>query len=262
VDKPHGNTAGWCFLFEDGEGGCYGDWSTGFSANWHAKRDHSLSPAERTAYARKVKKARAKAQAEREAMGAEAAARGVKIWDAARPAPDNYLYLRRKGVKAHGARLYKGALALPVMDFTDRITSVQFIGTDGRKRLLSGGRKRGCFIPVGGNMVNPSRVIICEGWTTGCTLSENEPAALVLAGIDARNLEPVAVAARHHWPSAELVIAADDDRLTAGNPGATQARAAAIASGALLALPKWPEGAPDHLTDFNDLVAWVAGGRA
>jgi len=56
------------------------------------------------------------------------------------------------------------------------------------------------------------------------------------------------------------VIAGDDDRRTVGNPGATRAKAAAIASGALLALPQWPKHTPDHLTDFNDLAVWLAGG--
>jgi len=36
----------------------------------------------------------------------------------------------------------------------------------------------------------------------------------------------------------------------------------AIVSGALLALPQWPENAPKHLTDFNDLAVWLAGGSA
>ncbi len=109
-------------------------------------------------------------------------------------------------------------------------------------------------------MENPARVILCEGWATGCTLAEDVPAAFVMAAIDAGNLEPVALSARRRWPSAELVIAGDDDRLTPGNPGATKAKAAAIASGALLALPQWPKDAPEHLTDFNDLAAWLAGG--
>ena len=151
-------------------------------------------------------------------------------------------------------------LTLPVMDFSDRLTSLQFIATDGGKFLLSGGRKRGCFIPVAGDMKEPARIIICEGWATGCTLAEVEPAALVLAAIDVGNLEPVALEARRRWPSAVLVIAGDDDRLTAGNPGAAKAKAAAIASSALLALPQWPENTPDHLTDFNDLAVWLAGG--
>jgi putative DNA primase/helicase len=82
----------------------------------------------------------------------------------------------------------------------------------------------------------------------------------VLAALNAGNLKPVAVACRQHWPSAEIIIAGDDDRQTNGNPGATKAREAAIAAGAELALPQWPEGAPENLSDFNDLAVWLAGG--
>ncbi len=258
--KRQSNRAGWCLLFDDGLGGCFGDWSTGFSETWQAKRDKPYSRAERSAFARRVEEAKRQAEAERNARQADASKRATAIWNAATPAPGKHPYLIRKHIQPHSARLHKDALTLPVMDFSDRLTSLQFIAADGGKLLLSGGRKRGCFIPVAGDMTNPSRVIICEGWATGCTLAEDESAALVLAAIDAGNLEPIALAARRRWPSAELVIAGDDDRLTAGNPGVTKAKAAAIASGALLALPQWPESAPEHLTDFNDLAVWLAGG--
>lgn len=79
----------------------------------------------------------------------------------------------------------------------------------------------------------------------------------MVAAIDAGNLRPVALAIRHHWVSATLLIAGDDDRQTPGNPGATKAKAAAIDSDALLALPQWPDDAPEHLTDFNDLAVWL-----
>jgi putative DNA primase/helicase len=256
--KRPSNRAGWCLLFDDGLGGCFGDWSTGFSETWQAKRDKPYSQAERAAFARRVEEAKRQAEVERHVRQADAAKRAIAIWNAATPAPGNHPYLIRKRIQPHDARIHKGALTLQVMDFTGRLTSLQFIAADGGKLLLSGGRKRGCFIPVAGDMTNPARVIICEGWATGCTLAEDESAALVLAAIDAGNLEPVALSARRRWPTAELVIAGDDDRLTAGNPGATKAKAAAIASDALLALPQWPEDAPEHLTDFNDLAVWLA----
>jgi len=260
--KRPGNRAGWCVLFDDGLGGCFGDWSSGLSETWQAKRDKPFSRAERAAFARRVEAAKQQAEAERRARQAEAAERAAAIWHAATPAPNNHPYLIRKRIGPHGARLHKDALTLPVMDFSRNLTSLQFIAVDGGKLLLSGGRKQGCYIPVAGDMENPNRVIICEGWATGCTLAEDEPAALVLAAIDAGNLEPVALSARRCWPTAELVIAGDDDRLTAVNPGVTKAKAAAIASDSLLALPQWPKDAPEHLTDFNDLAVWLAGGGA
>jgi putative DNA primase/helicase len=257
--KRQSNRAWWCMLFGDGLGGCFGDWSTGLHETWQAKRDNPYSQSERAAFARRVEEAKKQAEAKRSARHAESAKRAAALWDVATPAPGDHPYLVRKRIKPYGARIHKGSLTLPITDFSDRLTSLQFIAADGGKLMLSGGRKRGCFIPVSGDMVSPVRVIICEGWATGCTLAEVEPDALVLAAVDAGNLEPVALAARNRWPSAELVIAGDDDRLTDGNPGATKANAAAIGSGARLELPEWPDAAPENLSDFNGLSVWLAG---
>ncbi|TQE99621.1 MAG: topoisomerase [Spiribacter salinus] len=260
--KGPSNRAGWCKLFDDGLGGCFGDWSSGLSCTWFSKRDWPSSPQAQSALSRQIKAARWQAELSRRDRHAEAASRARKFWDAAPAAPRHHTYLVTKGIEPHNARLHNGCLVLPVTSFEDSISSLQFIAPNGGKRLLSGGRKRGCFIAVAGDEEHAQRVIICEGWATGCTLAEDDPDALVLAAIDAGNLQPVAVAARRRWPSGELVIAGDDDRLTPGNPGATKAREAAIAADALLALPQWPEGTPEHLTDFNDLALWLAGGGA
>jgi putative DNA primase/helicase len=262
IGKSLGNRAGWCLLFDDGLGGCFGDWSSGLFETWQAKHRRPRSWAEQNSFARKAGEARRQAEAKRQTLQTIAENRAAAIWNAAKPAPRDHPYLIRKRIQPHDAKLHKDALTLPVMDFTCRLTSLQFIAADGDKLLLKGGRKRGCFIPVAGNTQDPTRIIICEGWATGCTLAEDEPAALVLAAIDAGNLNPVALSARRHWPSSELVIAGDDDRRTADNPGASKARTAAISSGALLALPQWPENAPENLTDFNDLAVWLAGGGA
>lgn len=259
--KRQSDRAGWCLLFDDRLGGCFGDWSSGLSETWQAKREKQFSKAERAAFARRVEEAKKQAEAERLTRQTDAAKQAAAIWNAATPPHSNHPYLIRKHIQPHGARIHKGALTLPIMDFTGRLTSLQFIAADGGKLLLSGGRKRGCFIPVAGNMENPARVILCEGWATGCTLAEDGSAALVLAAIDAGNLKPVAIRARQLWPSVPMVIAGDDDRLTVGNPGVTKARAAAIAADALLALPDWPKDAPETLTDFNDLALWQAGGE-
>jgi len=262
VGKRNGNTAGWCKLFDDGLGGCFGDWSSGFTENWQAKRDKPFSQLERAAFVRRVEAAKAQAKQALKERQARAALRARCIWNDAILTPGNHPYLIRKTIQTHSARLHKGVLVLPVIDITGNFTSLQFIAADGRKKLLSGGRKQGCFIPVAGDIRKTSKTIICEGWATGCTLAEDEPSATVLAAIDAGNLEHVALAVRHRWPNIELVIAGDDDRQTQGNPGATKAKSAAITAVALLALPQWPEGAPEHLTDFNDLALWLTRGQS
>jgi putative DNA primase/helicase len=207
-----------------------------------------------------VKSAKLQSAMELEARQLTASREAADIWKISPPAPADYLYLVSKKIKVHGARLHNRVLTLPILDFQFNITSLQFIYPDGGKRFLPGGRVKGCFIHVSGSVKNPSRTIISEGWATGCTLAEDEPNALVLAAIDAGNLKSVAISAGKRWPDTVLIIASDDDRLIAGNPGATKAREAAIASGALVALPRWPSGCPETLTDFNDLAIWQDGG--
>lgn len=256
--KSPNNRAGWCVLFDDGQGGCFGDWSSGLSEVWQARRDRQISHAERNDFRQQVQKAREQAEINKRAQQAEAAQRAKSLWDAATPAPTNHPYLIKKRVRPYAAKLYKNALLLPIADLTGKLTSLQFIGPDGSKRLLRGGRKAGCFISVSGDTSHFSRIVICEGWATGCTLAEDDHSALVLAALDAGNLEKVAVGARCRWPTSELVVAGDDDRLTSGNPGKSKATIAADAAGAKLALPQWPKGAPAELTDFNDLAVWSA----
>lgn len=55
--------------------------------------------------------------------------------------------------------------------------------------------------------------------------------------IQCGNLEAVAVALRSKYPALKIIIAADDDHQTPGNPGMTKATAAVQATGATLAVP-------------------------
>ena len=261
IGKSNSNRAGWCLLFEDGRGGSFGDWSSGFSENWKAEQSKPFSRTERAAFRRKVTIARAACKTERVNQQNQAAVRALRIWSRSTDAPDNHPYLIRKGVEPHGARLYRSALVFPVVNMNGDIRSLQFILEDGSKRLLTNGQKSGCLIPVNGvlsaEMEQPKQVVICEGWATGAALAEDNPAAQVLAAIDAGNLKPVARSVRRRWPDVLITIAGDDDRLTIGNPGRTKATEAATAVGGQVAFPQWPEGTPESLSDFNDLACWL-----
>jgi putative DNA primase/helicase len=259
--KRNSNRAGWCLLFEDGRGGSFGDWSSGFTENWQTERKQRFSGEERAAFRRKVAAARAAAEAERLNQQKQAAIRADGIWSRSTAAPYDHPYLLRKSIHPHGTRLYHSALVLPVVRLDGEISSLQFIANDGGKRLLTNGQKSVCSIPVNSllslEMVQPKHVVICEGWATGATLAEDAPNALVLAAIDAGNLKAVALSVRRRWSEISITIAGDDDRLTQGNPGRTKATDAAIAADAQLAFPQWPDGSPESLSDFNDLACWV-----
>jgi putative DNA primase/helicase len=199
--------------------------------------------------ARRRREQAARIRAERREH-AQAAERAMAIWDAATPAEPEHGYLRRKHVDPHGARQYRGLLCLPVVDFAGALWSLQFIEPDGSKRLLKDGRKAGNHIPVQ-EPAEPARLLLCEGWATGATLAGWEPDAVVLAAIDAGNLESVAIAARKRFPDLEIVVCGDAD-----DAGVKAAKRAARAVGAMVAFPEFPPGTEG--SDFNDLAAILA----
>lgn len=260
IGKGPKNRAGWCWLAPNEQGGAFGCWASGLSETWR-EGTRNLTRNERAALYRAITEAKHQAELKQAEAWQQAAARARRIWSKAKHANSDHPYLKNKLVRPFCARQSGPHLILPICGCDGRLSSLQFIGPDGAKLMLKGGRKRGRFIPVHGQR-GTGRIVIAEGFATAATLAEAEPYALTVAALDAGNLKPVAVAARSNWPSAELIIAGDDDRLRPANPGATKAREAAIAADALLALPEWPADAPEHLTDFNDLAQWLAGGAS
>lgn len=252
VGKRNGNTAGWCKLFDDGLGGCFGDWSSGFSENWQAKRDKPFSAVEREAFKRHVAEALAQLDAERKARPAEAATKAAAIWNAAAPAPGDHPYLVRKGIEPHGARLHNGALLIPMREGGE-LHSLQFIGPDGDKRFLTGGRVAGCYFSIGGTQ-SAAALCIAEGFATGATIHQatGHPVA---AAFNAGNLKAVAQAMRERFPALPLIVCADDDAGTEGNPGLSKASEAVRTIGGLLAVPDFGPERPPGATDFNDMAA-------
>ena len=97
------------------------------------------------------------------------------------------------------------------------------------------------------------KILIAEGYATGATLHESTGHAVACA-FNAGNLKPVAETLRAKYPNTELVLCADDDYLTDGNPGLTKATEAARAVGGLLAVPVFPDTRGEKDTDYNDLA--------
>jgi len=235
-----------------------GDWSTGAETKWVANTGETLSDAELRELKRRMADAKQAREIEQASQWEQAATRAARVWRDSVPADQCHPYLLRKRTEPHSARQRGQELVLLLTDFNGKAWSLQTVNEAGDKRLMAGGRKAGNFIVVNGPDY-PARILICEGYATGCTLAESDPAALVLAAVDAGNLYAVTTEARKRWPDADIVVCGDDDRQTEGNPGATKARAAAIAAGARYALPEWPPSAPLNLSDFNDLHQWLKG---
>ena len=244
-----GTRNGWYVLHTDGRAaGIFGSWKTGFRSTWAADGKR-LNDAEHETFAELIRAARTKANAERRAEHEARAIEARAIWARAGAADPAHPYLLAKGVQAHSLRQDGAALVIPLFDIHGLLWNVQRVMPDGGKRFRPG-RAGGLYSPIG-DLMNPATLLICEGWATGATLHEDSRHP-VLCAMNAGNLLPVAKAARAAWAGADMVICADNDRKTEGNPGLTGAIAAAKATGARLAVPEFPEGVSG--SDFNDLA--------
>lgn len=241
-DKP-GTRNGWYIMFGEGlPAGAFGSWKTGQKGSWCVKDRKSLTPRELAEYRQRMEQARLAREVEQQARRKQAAVKAAAIWSNSPPAPDSHPYLVRKGVRAHGVGLYKETLVIPLRDMSGELHSLQFIDNYGNKRFLSGGRKYGCFFAIGSPL---DSVCVCEGFATGASINESTGLPVAVA-FDAGNLLPVSKACRAKFPALKITLCADNDANTAGNPGLTRAREAALAIGGLLAVPPIPG-------DFNDL---------
>lgn len=211
-----------------------------------AKEEKSMTASERSAHKQRIAEAQKAREEEQAQAYADAANRAQDIFSQSIVCT-SHPYLTAKGVSAvSGLKLHNGALVVSIQDKAGKVTSLQFIQDNGDKRFLSGGLKRGGYFPIGKDTSKP--LVICEGLATGLSLYEclNYP---VLVAFDAGNLSPVAQMARSIYPNRDIILAADNDTTTDGNPGVSQATKAALAVEATIAIPRM-NGAK---VDWNDL---------
>ncbi len=241
VGKKSSNEAGWCFLFPDGRGGIFGDYSSGLYEVWQANRDQPMTQQERVAFRRKIAQAKREAEKVRQDNQAAAARRAFKIWEAAKPAKEDHPYLIKKRMKPSGLRQNEdGRLVAPLWDAEGMLHSIQFINEDGEKRFLRNGRIEACHFFIGDKPKPGDNICIAEGIATAASIHAATGFPVAVA-FNAGNLKAVAEALREQHPDAKIVICADDDYRTPGNPGITKATEAARAVGGWLAVPDFDQ---------------------
>ena len=273
--------AGWYILHPDNiPAGSFGNWRESRTATWCSIERNAQTPEQQKQYATLLKSMQNARHRAKKAEHDAAAEMAAVIWAAATPIDDavGNGYLFKKGIQAHGARLIDTAaakahcaklsyslsgplLVIPMRNAAGELRSLQFITEGGTKRPLTGGEKQGCHycINKADSAAQGGILIVCEGFATGASIHEatGQPVAVAF---DSGNLEPVAKSLRKLYPDVELIVAADDDHLTAGNPGRTAAAGAAKAVGGVVVVPMFPAGRPDRATDFNDLHQLAGGG--
>jgi putative DNA primase/helicase len=251
-----GRRSGWYVLHPDGVlAGRVGNWITGESRSWRAKAPGRMTPAEITAYRAQLTSSKLARDTAERLRHEEAARHAAALWLRAKPCTD-HPYLEAKGIAAHGVRVLEWpqgfidpvsgerdrtpvqSLVIPMRDSDGTIMSLAAIAPDGRKDFLFGGRKRGCYYTLG---VLVDTVCIAEGFATGVSIYEATGYAVVVA-FDCHNLLPVALELRAKYPTVRIILCADNDRYTAGNPGLTKASEAAKAVNGLIAVPVFTRG--------------------
>lgn len=215
-------------------------------SGWQDSTEYTRpSPAELAQRALRRQLERQQAEAEQQQRHAAIAVKAARIWSTAAPANPEHPYLIAKQIERLRLRQINDALMVPIVNGTG-LVNLQFIQPDGGKRFLTGGQVAGACAVIG----QPSDTLrICEGYATGATIHQLTGDA-VLCALSASNLMAIARSARAQLPSSHIVICADNDHQTPGNPGVTAARNAAAAIGAELMIPSFPDG--HHGSDWND----------
>lgn len=226
----------------------------------HPKRDMLAEEAERQRIARQREQRQQQAEAERQAGRDRAAAWARHLWSQAGPADPRHPYLARKRIKPHHLRQLGDVLLAPIC-WRGVVVNLQRIAADGRKRFLPGGRITGCYCPFG-RIEAGDELYLVEGIATAATLHE-QTGKPVAAAMSSGNLLPAGEELKRCYPDAVLIVGGDDDRAKEAegkpNVGKLAAIQAATQLGCGYVLPAWPEDAPLHLSDFNDLHQWREG---
>lgn len=194
-------------------------------------------------------------QMKKEAEAARIAAQdNARYWRGLPQADPNHPYLVRKRVKAYpGVKQDGTRLVIPLITGKQSeggaMQSIQFIAPNGGKWFKRGSHPKGAFFAMGdgGNVV-----LICEGYATGATLYELAPKPItVICAMNCDNLASVVAYCRKHMAGRTLIIAADDDNKTPGNPGMTTALKAGADA---VIIPPFDRARGDVGTDWNDFM--------
>lgn len=250
TSKPGKQNGAYVFYPDAPVSGWYQNFETGGAGTWTSSV--SLSEAEKRLLAARAREAKSTRAAQDAARQDKAVQNAEHVLRQSGAVSDTHPYLQRKKVAPLGpVRLGRaGEILLPVRDISGNLHGLQHIYPDGTKRFLAGTKKTGHFAAIDGPEVAKGKPLyICEGYATAASIHMATGAACIIA-FDAGNLLSVAQAVRAQKPQARIVLAADNDMDTQGNPGLTKAREAAEAIGAALTAPDLPKGKG---SDFNDL---------
>ena len=254
ISSKKGAVDGWYILHLSGKipVGVCGCWKEPtFESKWMADIGRNMSFSERLEHDKLIAEIRAKREADRIASQQVAAEKAEDEVSTYADASADHPYLVRKRIEPHGIKIDRaGRLVVPVIDQEGEILSYQTIDADGNKRFLKGGKIEGGFYELRGNR---KVIFIGEGFAT-CASIHQATGFTTLVAFDCGNLAKVAKSAKEMFLGSRIVICADNDQFTEGNPGLSKGKAAAGLVFGEIAYPIFNESElASKPTDFNDL---------
>ena len=221
-----GDLAGWYTLHGDGiPAGSFGCWRLGLSESWCANIGRSPRTTSANSNARALRPC-------------GASVRRRKPNATRKPATVPRANGRRRHPPMLRIRTWR-ARAYRLMGCAWMVTGACWFRCGRRRASLATvhQRRRGKEIPAGradrGRLLRIGKgreaVCIAEGFATAATIHEatGDPVAVAF---NCGNLEAVARAVRGRFPTAKVILCADDDARTEGNPGLTKATGAGALS--------------------------------
>ncbi len=159
----------------------------------------------------------------------------------------------------HGNMIDNKNLLIPIVNLDGIVRSVQFIKPNGTKIFLKDGEKHGNFTIIDDKNTKTAlkyrdypQIIIAEGIATAISLYEATKIPVVVA-FDSGNLAPVAQNIRAQFPTAHIIIAADNDHKREVNVGIACATKASQLINAEVRTPNFGKSELiQGLTDYND----------
>jgi len=248
----HGDKTGWYIAFGDGiPAGKFGCWRSGFDSTWRANIGREITLVEQMAHTRRIAEAKALRDAEAVKKQEVASITVETIWAQSGEASEDHPYLKRKGVKAHGARITgDGRLVVPLFDIDGALSSLQYIDAGGGK-LYQSGAQTGARFWILGTLDSPGPLYVAEGFATAATIHEVSGRPCVVA-YSASNLVPVTGLMRElYGKTQDIVIVADNDQSGVGKRYGEQASAK---HGARLIVPPELGDANDYQQAGGDLA--------
>lgn len=179
------------------------------------------------------------------------AAKTVKIrMNRAQKADQNHPYLKKKNVSQYGLQQEGNLLLVPMLDESNDLVNIQTIDADGKKLFQKDCRVKGCLFQIGA-LLEGQRIVIAEGFATGASVHDATGLPVIIA-FTVGNIFSVATTIRSRFKESQIIIAADNDHQTPGNPGVSKATETAKKINGLLVVPDI--NLLGSGTDFNDLA--------